>query len=115
MKRLIGALSLSGLLLLLADCGVEIDSTFSCDQRSTSEQSCTDYENYAGDAAAGKKSCTQEGGTVRETLCSRTGVIGGCRLVPAGAEGSVLTVWYYSGMVSAIMQACNVAGGTFMR
>ena len=111
MKRRIQALG-ACVMLLISGCGA-VDSTFSCDRSATSQQSCTDYENYVGDAAVTKSDCTRNGGTANESLCSRTGVVGGCRVTSAATGGSVLTTWYYTGTASLIMKACSAVGGTF--
>ncbi len=112
MKRLIQAFGTS-LMFFLANCGLQDSTTsFSCDQTSAGPKTCTDYENYPTDATNIKDLCTQLGGTIKTTLCSRSGVIGGCRF-PAGS--SMQTVWYYSGTTAAnIMQSCSSAGATFV-
>ena len=109
MKRLIQALVASAT-LPLAGCGVDFDSSFSCDERSTSAQLCTDYETDT-EVSSTKNECTQKGGTVRSAPCSRIGVIGGCRI---SVGSTTITAWYYSGLASTVRQACSGVSGVFL-
>ena len=102
-KTLFALVSLG--VLLGAGCGGT--STFSCDRTSgTSGHICIDYDAVSGDVSESQAQCTASQGTVG-TTCSRSGIVGGCRVTaPAGETGTV-TTWYYSGTAASVMTSCG--------
>src|SRR5262245_18245635 len=113
MKRVVGSLGI----FLISHCSCGSDEVvLGCDIMTGGQHRCEDYRY----AASGedlqtplKNMCTGAlAGTV-VTQCYRMGSVGGCRVSNTlnNVTGTV-TVWYYAGTPSVIMQSCG--SGTFV-
>jgi hypothetical protein len=79
---------------------------------------CQDYEgDYSSLMMTLSAQCTQAGGVFRNSLCSHTGSVGGCR--STGGQSIVIT-WFYpstgaGGYTAATtMQQCATSNGTYV-
>lgn len=90
----------------------------------TTTTTCAEYTGLTVDQVAAFKVSCKGGplgdlgistmGTWSDGTCSRTNVVGGCRI---GSGSFKQTVWYYSGpgiTEATAMQGCSAAGGTYV-